>query len=35
MTFVKGHSGNPYGRPLGARNQKILITEGSPKPEWS
>jgi len=34
MTFVKGHSGNPYGRPLGAR-KKTLMAEGSPKPEWS
>jgi hypothetical protein len=28
MTFVKGESGNPWGRPLGSRNRKTLIIEG-------
>jgi hypothetical protein len=28
MTFVTGVSGNPAGRPLGARNRKTLIVEG-------
>src|SRR5262245_45926834 len=27
MPFVKGQSGNPAGRPLGARNRKTLIAE--------
>ncbi len=28
MTFVKGQSGNPAGRPPGARNRATLIAEG-------
>ncbi len=28
MTFVKGQSGNPAGRPPGARNRGTLIAEG-------
>ncbi len=28
MTFVKGESGNPAGRPIGSRNRKALIIEG-------
>ncbi len=28
MTFVKGESGNPAGRPIGSRNRKTLIVEG-------
>jgi hypothetical protein len=28
MTFVKGESGNPAGRPPGARNRSTLIAEG-------
>jgi hypothetical protein len=28
MTFVKGESGNPAGRPPGARNRDTLIAEG-------
>jgi hypothetical protein len=28
MTFVKGHSGNPAGRPPGSLNRKTLIVEG-------
>jgi hypothetical protein len=27
MTFVKGVSGNPAGRPIGSRNRKSLICE--------
>ncbi len=28
MTFVRGQSGNPAGRPIGSRNRKALIVEG-------
>jgi len=29
MTFVKGQSGNPSGRPLGSRNKKTLLMEAT------